>query len=76
MKRPMKLKVEISCEVMPDGSLGCVAVSSSAPRRSGYILDNPFESPAFQFARQIIEASFKKQADKADGMAKMQGYGE
>ena len=60
MKRPVKLKIEITCEVLPDKSLGQVEVSTSAPHRSGYCLRNPFDAQVFKRASAIINDSFKR----------------
>jgi hypothetical protein len=59
MKRAEKVKIEVSCEVMKDGSLGPVAISTRASLRSGYCLKDPF-GPQFDLAYKLVAESFKR----------------
>ncbi len=58
MRKKPKLKVEISCDVEADGSLGMAYITSSAGRKSGYALQNPFEVSID--VDYIIQKSFRK----------------
>ncbi len=60
--RKPKLKIEIACDVEPDGSLGQAYITSSAGHRSGYCLRDPFA--VLVDVDGLIQKNFMKTEDR------------